>query len=112
MDSEVGNRVPDRKHLDIRALVSDGRGHVAAIVDGSQSPDLQFVYRAGVAIGWNQERSRLEDRIWHETTDLESCQRMARAVQGELGLRLRVTSETSLEGVPDDVRQPIRDLLR
>ncbi len=100
------------KHLDVQALVSTGDGHLAVVVDGSREPVIQFVYRSGLGVYWNPDRSRFEDSIWHETTHLESCQRIARAVQGELGIQLCATSATKWEGIPSEARQAIREVLR
>lgn len=99
------------KQIAVHALVATGNGHVAVVVDGSNETGLQFVYRAGLGIYWNPDSSRFEDRIWHETTHLESCQRIARAVGGELGLSLCVIPATRWEGIPSEERAAIREVL-
>lgn len=104
--------VSQTKQLSVQSLVSIGNGRLAAVVDGSSDPYLQFVYRAGLGIYWNPDLRRFEDRIGHETTHLESCQRIARAVREELGIALRLGSATRWEGIQSEERAAVRAVLR
>ena len=71
---------------------------------------FQYVYRAGKSVYWNADTLSFEDQFARETSPLASFQRMAHALEGELGLRFTPSPTIMWDGVPIETQVAIQNV--
>lgn len=82
------------------------------VVPTTAEGHYQFIYRAALSIYWNPETRSFEDHYERETSPLASFQRMARALEGELGLRLIPSPDLIWDEVQAEDQKAIHDVWR
>jgi hypothetical protein len=92
----------------IEQIKLDEEGRLLVVADLSPGEDFEFIYRAGMEIGWRPAERALSSPVPRQGTWSYSkwFRQILRAAAGEYGVTLAIESGTSWS-VPEDARREI-----